>query len=209
MEDYPRSLAELETRFGTEQACRDYLMKLRWPEGFVCPRCNTQSAWGTSRNLQVCTKCQYQGSVTAGTIFQDTRKPLTLWFRAIWWVTTQKNGASALAVQRILGLGSYTTAWIWLHKLRRAMVRPGRDRLSGRVEVDETYLGAVEEGTRGRQKETKALVAIACEEDGAASVAYGCVIFQMLRRQACMLSWKRQLNPAVWSTPMGGNRTPV
>ena len=166
MEDYPRSLAELETRFGTEQACRDYLMKLRWPEGFVCPRCNTQSAWGTSRNLQVCTKCQYQGSVTAGTIFQDTRKPLTLWFRAIWWVTTQKNGASALGVQRILGLGSYTTAWIWLHKLRRAMVRPGRDRLSGRVEVDETYIGAVEEGTRGRQKETKALVAIACEEDG-------------------------------------------
>jgi transposase-like protein len=89
-----------------------------------------------------------------------------LWFRAIWWVTAQKNGASALGVQRILGLGSYTTAWIWLHKLRRAMVRPGRDRLSGRVEVDETYVGAVEEGTRGRQKETKALVAIACEEDG-------------------------------------------
>src|SRR5215469_9614320 len=166
MEDYPRSLAELETRFGTEQACRDYLMTLRWPEGFVCPRCNTQSAWGTSRNLQVCTKCQYQGSVTAGTIFQDTRKPLTLWFRAIWWVTAQKHGTSALDLQRVLGLRSYVTAWTWLHKLRRAMVRPGRDRLHSPVEVDETYVGGIEEGVRGRKTETKALVAVACEERG-------------------------------------------
>jgi len=166
MEDYPENLAEFESRFGTEQACRDYLIKLRWPAGFVCPRCGTRSAWTTKRNLLVCAKCQYQGSVTVGTIFQDTRKPLTLWFRAIWWVTTQKNGASALGVQRILGLGSYTTAWIWLHKLRRAMVRPDRNRLSGRVEVDETYLGALEEGVRGRQTETKALIAIACEENG-------------------------------------------
>jgi transposase-like protein len=166
MEDYPRSLTELEARFRTEPACRDYLLKLRWPEGFVCPRCGTRSAWTTNRNLLVCAGCQYQGSLTAGTIFQDTRKPLTLWFRAIWWVTTQKNGASALGLQRILGLGSYVTAWTWLHKLRRAMVRPGRDRLSGRVEVDETYVGGLEEGVRGRQTETKALVAIACEEDG-------------------------------------------
>ena len=166
VEDYPRSLTELEARFSTEQACRDYLLKLRWPEGFVCPRCGTRSAWTTNRNLLVCAGCQYQGSLTAGTIFQDTRKPLTLWFRAIWWVTTQKNGASALGLQRILGLGSYVTAWTWLHKLRRAMVRPGRDRLSGRVEVDETYVGGLEEGVRGRQTETKALVAIACEEDG-------------------------------------------
>ena len=164
-EDYPRTLADLETRFCTEQACREYLIKLRWPDGFVCPRCGTHSSWTTKRNLLVCAKCQYQGSVTAGTIFQDTRKPLTLWFRAIWWVTTQKNGASAVGVQRILGLGSYTTAWIWLHKLRRAMVRPDRERLRGRVEVDEAYIGGVEEDVRGRQTETKALVVIACEEN--------------------------------------------
>jgi len=164
-EDYPRTLAELETRFGTEQACREYLIKLRWPDGFVCPRCGTHSSWATKRKLLVCAKCQYQGSVTAGTMFQDTRKPLTLWFRAIWWVTTQKNGASAVGVQRILGLGSYTTAWIWLHKLRRAMVRPDRERLRGRIEVDEAYIGGVEEDVRGRQTETKALVVIACEEN--------------------------------------------
>jgi len=168
VEEYPGTLAELETRFGTEQACRDYLLKLRWPEGFVCPRCRGRSAWTTNRNLLVCAGCQYQASLTAGTIFQDTRKPLTMWFRAIWWVTAQKNGASALGLQRILGLGSYFTAWTWLHKLRRAMVRPGRDRLHGRVEVDETYIGGLEEGVRGRQTETKALVAVACEEEGRA-----------------------------------------
>jgi transposase-like protein len=104
--------------------------------------------------------------LTAGTIFQDTRKPLRFWFRAIWWVTSQKNGASAMGLQRQLGLGSYVTAWTWLHKLRRAMVRPGRDRLNGRVEVDETYVGGVEEGTHGRKTTSKALVVIAAQEDG-------------------------------------------
>ncbi|GAG09190.1 unnamed protein product, partial [marine sediment metagenome] len=108
----------------------------------------------------------YKASVTAGTIFQGTRKPLTLWFRAMWWVTSQKTGASALGLQQVLGLGSYETAWTWLHKLRRAMVRPGRDRLSGRVEVDETYLGGLEEGTRGRGTTKKALIAVAAQEDG-------------------------------------------
>ena len=166
MDDFSGTLADLEARFGAEQACWDYLLKLRWPEGFVCPRCGGRTAWTTTRRLLVCTGCQHQASLTAGTIFQDTRKPLTLWFRAIWWVTAQKHGASALELQRILGLGSYVTAWTWLHKLRRAMVRPGRDRLHGRVEVDETYVGGIEEGVRGRQTETKALVAVACEEAG-------------------------------------------
>jgi len=165
-EDYPRNLVEFEARFGTEQACREYLHRLRWPHGFVCPRCGERLGWATNRDLMACGACGYQASVTAGTIFQDTRKPLTLWFRAIWWVTTQKNGASALGLQRILGLGSYVTAWSWLHKLRRAMVRPGRDRLSGRVEVDEAYVGGVEEGVRGRKTETKALIVVAAEEDG-------------------------------------------
>lgn len=113
-----------------------------------------------------CGDCRYQTSVTAGTIFQDTRKPLVMWFRMMWWVVSQKNGASAIGLQRALGLGSYKTAWTWLHKLRRAMVRTGRDRLTGTIEVDETYVGGVEKGVRGRQTDTKALVAIAIEEDG-------------------------------------------
>jgi transposase-like protein len=105
-------------------------------------------------------------SVTAGTVFHDTRKPLRLWFRAAWWVVSQKNGASPLGLQKVLGLGSYETAWTWLHKLRRAMVRPGRDRLSGRVEVDEAYVGGRTPGRRGRGGEKKALIVVAAEEDG-------------------------------------------
>ena len=120
----------------------------------------------TARSLVVCATCGYHASVTAGTIFENTHKPLMLWFRAIWWMTSLKTGASALGLQRVLGLGSYKTAWTWLHKLRRAMVRPGRERLSGRVEIDETYLGAAEKGLRGRQTERIALIVVAAQEDG-------------------------------------------
>jgi transposase-like protein len=167
MEDYPRSPKELDALFGSEPACWDYLVRLRWPDGFVCQRCGGRSAWQASRGRLVCAGCEHQTTVTAGTIFERTRQPLTLWFRAIWAVTSQKIGASALGVQRVLGLGSYETAWTWLHKLRRAMVRPGRDRLSGRVEVDETYLGGGQEGVVGRDMTGKALVVIAAQEDGA------------------------------------------
>lgn len=166
MEDYPRTLTEFEARFSTEDACRRYLYQLRWPEGFVCARCMGGKAWMTERDLVVCATCGYHASVTAGTIFEHTHKPLMLWFRAIWWLTSLKTGASALGLQRVLGLGSYKTAWTWLHKWRRAMVRPGRDRLSGRVEVDETYLGAKEKGLRGRKTEKKALIVVAAQEDG-------------------------------------------
>ena len=165
-EDYPLSQLDFEDRFATEETCRAYLEQLRWPEGFVCPRCQTQKAWAVHRRRQMCVQCHYPVSATAGTIFQDTHKPLRLWFRAMWYVTGQKNGASALGLQRVLGLGSYVTAWSWLHKLRRAMVRPGRDALTGAVEVDETYVGGEAEGRRGRGSLHKALVAIAAEEDG-------------------------------------------
>ncbi|MBE3123963.1 MAG: IS1595 family transposase [Planctomycetes bacterium] len=165
-EDYPRNLLEFEERFGSEEACRAYVMALRWPAGFICPRCGGHQAWMTKRHLLVCVPCEYQVSLTAGTIFQDTRKPLRLWFRAMWWLTTQKNGASALGLQRELGLGAYWTAWTWLHKLRRAMVRPGRDRLAGTVEVDETYWGGREEGVVGRLTHEKALIMIAAQQDG-------------------------------------------
>jgi transposase-like protein len=166
VEDYPKTLLELEKRFSTEDACREYLAALRWPEGFGCPQCGTRKGWKIGRGLWLCAACRRQVSVTAGTIFEGTRLPLVLWFRTMWYVTSQKNGASALGMQRVLGFGSYQTAWAWLHKLRRAMVRPGRDRLKGVVEVDETYLGGLEEGVAGRQTETKALIAVAAEEDG-------------------------------------------
>ena len=165
-EEYPRSVMELERMFGTEGACREYLIRLRWPEGFSCPRCSGTETWPIRAVLLQCRSCKYQASVTAGTIFQDTRTPLTVWFRAIWWVTTQKNGASALGLQRVLGLKSYETAWTWLHKFRRAMIRPGRELLSGRVEVDECYIGSPEDKLRGRGNVDKTLVVIAAQEDG-------------------------------------------
>jgi transposase-like protein len=166
VEDYPRDLLELEARFSTEAGCREYLFRLRWPEGFRCPRCGATKNWPKPAGLVRCAGCDYQVSVTAGTVFQDSRLPLTLWFRAVWWVTSQKNGVSAMGLQRVLGLKSYKTAWTILHKLRHAMVRPGRDRLQGRVEVDEAFVGGVEEGVHGRQTETKAMIAVGVEEDG-------------------------------------------
>jgi transposase-like protein len=166
MEDYPRTLVEFDARFDSEEACSSYLFQLRWPDGFVCSRCQSMTAWFTKRALIVCSSCGYQASVTAGTIFEGTHKPLGMWFRAIWWITSQKTGASALGLQRVLGLGSYYTAWTWLHKLRRAMVRPGRDRISGAVEVDESYIGGKKPGKRGRGAAGKALVIIAAQIDG-------------------------------------------
>jgi transposase-like protein/ribosomal protein L37AE/L43A len=168
MEEYPRTLQELDELYGTEAACREYLEKMRWPDGFVCPHCSGRRSWRTERGLWMCGDCGRQTSVTAGTIFQSTRMPLSVWFRAIWWVVSQKNGASALGLQRILGFGSYRTAWALLHKLRRAMVRPGRERLTGPVEVDETFVGGVEHGAGGRHKGKKALVVIAAEVRGRA-----------------------------------------
>jgi hypothetical protein len=166
VEEYPRNLTELEANFGAEEACRAYLARLRWPDGFRCPRCGGGRSWPVRGVLLECAGCGCQTSVTAGTIFQDTRTPLPVWFRAMWWVTTQKNGASALGLQRVLGLRSYETAWAWLHKLRRAMVRPERDLLTGRVEVDESYIGGEEEGLPGRLNLKKALVVVAAQEDG-------------------------------------------
>jgi transposase-like protein len=141
----------------------DYLRKLRWPNGFACPKCQAQEIWKTRRELFHCAKCGAQTSVTSGTILHGTRKPLPMWFRAMWHITNQKYGANALGLERLLGLGSYHTAWQWLHKLRRAMVRPNRDRLSGIVEVDETYVGGTKPGKRGRGAAGKALVGIAVE----------------------------------------------
>lgn len=165
-EDYPKTLMEMETQFSSDAACRDYLDALRWPNGFFCPLCGGVKAGRMPSGLWRCRSCNRQTSVLAGTVFQGTHLPLTVWFRAMWHMTSQKNGISALGLQRVLGLGSYRTAWLMLHKLRRAMVRPGRDRLQGVVEVDETYWGALEEGVVGRGAEAKTLIAVAVEVKG-------------------------------------------
>lgn len=157
---------EFEQQFTSDEDCRKYLFQLRWPKGFQCPRCHNRKFWLTSQNLYYCKNCEYKTSITVGTIFQDTSKPLMIWFRAMWYVTNQKYGVSALGLQRALGLGSYRTAWAWLHKLRCTMVRPGRDCLSGIVQVDEIYIGGTKPGKRGRGAAHKVLVVIAAQQDG-------------------------------------------
>ena len=154
---------EFEQNFATEEACREYLYQLRWPEGFVCPRCSHRKAWRTRRGHFHCGHCSFQVSITAGTIFQDTRLPLRLWFRAMWQVVSQKQGISALGLQRVLGLKRYETTWTMLHRLRIAMVRPGRDQLIGPAQVDETYIGGPRSGKRGRGAAGKTLVLVAVE----------------------------------------------
>jgi len=155
---YPKTFSELQKQFPNEDFCRDYLSKLRWPKGVRCPKCRGGLFWlHKNRPLKECTNCSYQLSLLAGTIFQDTSLPIRTWFQAAWWVTNQKTGMSALGLQRALGLGSYRTAWMLLHKLRVAMVRPKRAPLSGAVEVDEVFLGGIN---------NKQLIAVAAEIDG-------------------------------------------
>jgi hypothetical protein len=161
--DHPRTWREFQRFFDDEEACLRYLERVRWPDGFRCPACGHADAWRTKRGLWVCRACERQTSATAQTIFAGTRTPLRNWFAAIWQLVSAKQGMSALQLQRIMGLGSYETAWAHLHKLRRAMVRPGRDLLSGLVEVDEGYVGGREEGVAGRQTEDKSPVAVAVE----------------------------------------------
>ena len=163
---FPGTLLEFEHWFRSEEACRDYLAAVRWPKGFVCPQCQHAQNWKTGKGVLRCGGCRKDVSVTAGTIFQGSHIPLRLWFRAMWLVTNQKTGISALSLQRALGLKSYESAWSCLHRLRSAMVRPGRNQLSGRVEVDETYVGGHELGGRGRHIGKKSLVIIAAEARG-------------------------------------------
>lgn len=142
--------------FPDETSCFAYLERLRWPEGFVCSACRAHGEpYRASRHRLICRHCRAQNSATAGTVFDKTRTPLRSWFSAIWYVTNQKHGVSALGLQRVLGLGSYQTAWAMLHRLRRAMVRPDRERLSGLVEVDETSVGGRDTGRVKKRRKSK------------------------------------------------------
>jgi transposase-like protein len=174
---YPRIFEEFLEWFQSEEDCERYLEWIRWPEGFVCPSCGGRKAWRTERGLWHCGACQAQTSVTVGTVFEDARKPLRLWFHVMWLMMAQKTGLSARNLYDTYGFGSYQTAWGWLQKLRSVMVRSGRERLTGRVEVDETYVGGQKEGKRGRGAVGKTLVLVAVEGDASklGRVRFRCV----------------------------------
>src|SRR5213592_2485684 len=160
---YPRSTGEFQSWFATDADCLDFLDWLRWPGGFACPKCG-HGGWAVADGRYKCAACGKRTSVTAGTLFDRRRTPLTVWFTACWMFAAQKDGVSALGLQRALEIGSYPTAWAMLHRLRSVLVRPGRDRLSGTVQVDETFIGGDEPGLRGgRAPGKKVLTGIAVE----------------------------------------------
>lgn len=160
--DYPRTRQEFRAFFPDDDACVEFLTRLRWPSGFRCPACSAEG-WRSARGRWACRGCGKQTSLTAGTIFEGTRKPLLDWFEVAWRITTAKNGVSALAVSVEWGL-SREAGWLWLHKFRRAMLRPGRDLLTGEVEADDTFLGGAEDGVHGRQTVRKAIVLVMVEK---------------------------------------------
>jgi len=164
-EQYPKDFQEFLAQFPDEKSCWQYLIEIRWPNGYVCSHCNSIKWWLTSKHKIHCSVCEKEFSITSGTIFEKSTKPLLLWFHVMWWVVAQKTGASANNLMDFMGFGSYEAAWTWLHKLRRAMVRESREKLSGIVEVDETYIGGEEIGTgkTGRGAELKSLVVVATE----------------------------------------------
>ena len=166
--DYPETFQQFDEWFATEAKCVEYLTRLRWPNGFQCPKCDAVVApWQTGKGLLMCAGCGHQASVRAGTIFHRSRLPLKTWFAAMWFVCASKSGVSAMTLQRSFGFGSYETAWVWMQKLRRAMVMPARDLLGGvgeTVEIDQTFIGGRKKGGKsGPRYVNKSEVVIAVE----------------------------------------------
>lgn len=165
--DFPRTMIEFSRRFATEQACLEYLVASRWPDGFECPRCGESRAWWKEgKGVFECTDCHHETSVTAGSVMHRTKQPLTFWFHAAYLVTTFSTGLSAMMFQRQMGLTRYETAFNLLHKLRAAMVREDRTPLAGIVEADEAYVGGPQEGPAGRGALGKVIIAGAVEVRG-------------------------------------------
>ncbi len=164
--NYPKNQIEFNEMFYAEQNCIEYLIAVRWPQGFECPTCGSIRYWKKSENRFECIDCHTETTVTNGTIFHKSTKPLRIWFQAIWWIVAQKNGVSAKGLMKVLGLGSYKTSWSWLRKFRRLMVLNGRTKLQGKVEVDEVLIGGKKSGKRGRGAEGKSLIAVAVEVKG-------------------------------------------
>lgn len=163
--DFPKTATEFEKRFATEEDCRAYWIEVRWGGVPACARCSSQRVWEERGGfLFECAKCGHQTSLTSGTLLEKTRKPFKVWFRAIFEISSRRNGISAKDLQRIMGFGSYKTAWSWLHKLRRALVRPEREPLGQAVQIDEGFVG----GTRGG----KSMVLVATETDGRVRLAH-------------------------------------
>jgi Zn ribbon nucleic-acid-binding protein/transposase-like protein len=164
--DFPKTATEFEARFATEEDCRAYWIEARWGGKPACARCHSTRVWSEREGfLFECADCGHQTSLTSGTLLEKTRKPFKMWFRAVFEISTRRTGISAKDLQRIMGFGSYKTAWSWLHKLRAGMVRPDREPLGPFVQMDEALVG-------GRGGPHKELVLVAAEADGRVRLAH-------------------------------------
>lgn len=166
MFNYPKNLREFDKIFESEAACLRFLEDVRWSIGFKCQSCQSERFWNLEPGIRRCQDCKFKNYVRAGTIFDSSRLSLKTWFHAIWWVASQKTGISALNLQKNIGLGSYRSAWLLLHKIRNAMIQVERSHLQGELEVDEAFIGGVRSGKRGRGAEDKQLIVIAAECSG-------------------------------------------
>jgi transposase-like protein len=164
--DFPKTATEFEARFATEEDCRAYWIRARWGGAPSCARCHSKRVWTIRDGTWFeCADCGHQTSITSGTLLHRTRKPLKVWFRAVFEISTRRTGISAKDLKRILGFGSYETAWTWLHKLRAALVRPDREPLGPFVQVDEALVG-------GKGSPNKELVLVAAEANGRVRLAH-------------------------------------
>ena len=170
--DKPLSIEEFEEKFPNDKACADFIESMRWPNGFVCPHCGSKNAWKLHSRpglfkcagiLEDDTPCNRQTSVITGTIMQGTKIPLRKWFLAAYFDMTHSNGISALQLQAKIGLGSYKSAWLLLHKLRKVMKNPGREPLQGTVEVDEGFLPFRRKNSKGKG-DSLITIAVAAEK---------------------------------------------
>lgn len=196
---FPTGLRQFQRQFADEAACRAYLETCRWPDGFRCPRCGHDRAFPL-RDWQrrECAKCRYQVSLTAGTVFHRTRTPLTLWFWAAYLMTTDKRGIAALLLQRQLAIRRYETAWLILHKLRRAMVNAAREPLHGEVEIDDTWIGGPQPGLRGSRQlkgRKAAIVLVAVERRGTISGRVRMAVIPDFKQTTMVDFVKRQVAP--------------
>jgi transposase-like protein len=196
---FPKTLRQFQSNFATEEACERYLAACRWPEGFVCPRCGDRRAYDLVKQRRwQCASCRHQVSLTAGTVLHRTKIPLTHWFWAAYLMTTDKRGISALLVQRQLGLSCYETAWMLLHKLRRAMVNVAREPLYGEVEVDETWVGGEQAGLRGSRQlkgRRAALVLVAVEKRGRGSGRLRMKVIQDFKGKTILAFLNQNISP--------------
>jgi transposase-like protein len=206
---FPKNLREFQRQFATEEACEQYLAMCRWPEGFACPRCGHRRAYTVAKRRWQCAECRHQVSLTAGTVLHNTKTPLTHWFWAAYLMTTDKRGISALLLQRQLGLRRYETAWMLLHKLRRAMVNAAREPLHGDVEVDDTWIGGPQPGVKGSRqlKDRRAVpVLVAVETRGDRSGRIRMVVLPNFTATTMTAILKQNVAPGstVYTDGLGG-----